>query len=101
MPLISGATDNRTIILRNLLTVNTLQILRVSQSSLGLKGILKMPGLEPETSRLSMLSECAYHLRYIPVDPSAHTHSRSRPGPRGTPRLTVTIVENKTIFGNV
>ena len=35
----------------------------VSRSSLGLKSILKMPGLELGTSRLSMLSECAYHLR--------------------------------------
>ena len=34
-----------------------------------------MPGLEPGTSRLSMQSECAYHLRYISVDPSAHKHS--------------------------
>ena len=49
----------------------------LSRSSLGLKCILKMPGLEPGTSRLSMLSECAYHLRYIPGDPSAHTHSIS------------------------
>ena len=39
-----------------------------SRSSLGLKSILKMTGLEPGTSRLSMLSECAYHLRYNPVD---------------------------------
>ena len=38
-----------------------------------------MPGLEPETSRLSMLSDYAYHLRYIPVDPSALTHSLSGP----------------------
>ena len=37
----------------------------VSRSSLGLKSILKMTELEPGTSRLSMLSECAYHLRYI------------------------------------
>ena len=36
---------------------------------------LIMLGLEPGTFRLSMLSECAYHLRYIPADPSAHTHS--------------------------
>ena len=40
-----------------------------------LKNILNMPGLEPELSRQSMLSECAYHLRYIPVDPSAHSIS--------------------------
>ena len=53
----------------------------VSRSSLGLKSILKVPGLETGTSRLSMLSECAYHLRYIPVDPSAHTHSISGPEP--------------------
>ena len=48
-----------------------------SRSSLGLKGNLKMSGLEPRTSRLSMLSESAYHLRYILVDPSANTHSKS------------------------
>ena len=47
---------------------------RFSRSSLGLKRILKMPGLEPGTSRKSMLSECAYPLRYMPVDPSAHMH---------------------------
>ena len=87
MPLISGATDNRTIILRNLLTVNTLQILRVSQSSLGLKGILKMPGLEPGTSRLSMLSECADHLRYVPVDLSVQALYIGT-GPSESSRLT-------------
>ena len=59
----------------------------VSRSSLGLKSILKMPGLEPGTFRLSMLSECAYHLRYIPVDPNAHTHSISRPDLAGLPGL--------------
>ena len=42
------------------------------QKSLGLKNVLKMPGLEPRTSRLSRLSVCAYHLRYIPVYQSAH-----------------------------
>ena len=47
----------------------------VSRSSIGLS-ILKIPGLEPGASRLSMLSEKAYDLRYIPVDPSAHTHSK-------------------------
>ena len=52
----------------------------ISRQSLGLKSILNMPGLEPGTSRLSMLSECAYHLRYIPVDPNVHTHSVSEPG---------------------
>ena len=40
-----------------------------------------MPGLEPGSSRPSMLSECAYHLRYIPLDPSAHTHSIPGTGP--------------------
>ena len=51
----------------------------ISRSSLGLKGILKMAGPEPGTFRLIVLSECAYHLRYIPVDPSAHTHFISGP----------------------
>ena len=60
----------------------------VSRSSLGLKNILKMPGLEPGTSRLSMLSEFAYHLRYIPADLSAHAHSISGTGPSGRPLLT-------------
>ena len=60
----------------------------VSRSSLGLKSILKIPGLEPGTSRLSMLNDCAYHLRYIPVEPSAHTHSKWGPGPSGSPQLT-------------
>ena len=50
-----------------------------------------MSGLEPGTSRLSLLSECAYHLRYIPVDPSAHKHSVSGPGPSGSPLLTLVI----------
>ena len=50
-------------------------ITTVSRSSLGLKSILKIPGLEPRTPRLGMLSECAYHLRYISIDPSAHTYS--------------------------
>ena len=59
----------------------------VSRSSLGLKSILNMPGLEPGTSRPCMLSECAYHLLYISVDPSAHTHSISAPGPSGSPGL--------------
>ena len=59
----------------------------ISRSSLGLKGILKMPGLEPGTSQLSMLSESAYHLRYIPGDPSAHTHSISGPDLAGLPGL--------------
>ena len=47
------------------LTTRRLRSFCVSRSSLGLKSILKMPGLEPRTSRLSMQSECAYHLRYI------------------------------------
>ena len=46
----------------------------ISRSSRDLKSILQMLGLEPETSRLGMLSECAYDLRYIPIHPSAHTH---------------------------
>ena len=50
----------------------------VSRSSLGLKSILKMPGLEPRTSRLSMLSECANHLRYVPADTSALTVLRRK-----------------------
>ena len=33
-----------------------------------------MPRLEPGTSRLSMLSECTYHLRYFPVALRAHMH---------------------------
>ena len=57
-------------------------------SEYGRKSILKIPGLEPGTSQLSILSECAYHLRYIPVDPSAHTHSISGTGPSGSPQLT-------------
>ena len=52
-----------------------------------------MPGLEPGTSRLSMLSECAYHLRYIRVDPSAQTHSISWPRPSGRPPLTRLLVQ--------
>ena len=60
----------------------------VSRSSLGLKSILEIPRLEPGTSRLNMLSECAYRLRYIPVDPSAQTHSIAGPGPSGRPLLT-------------
>ena len=59
----------------------------VSRPNLGPKSFLKMPGLEPGTSRLSMLSECAHHLRYIPVDPSAHTHSISGPDLVGLPGL--------------
>ena len=55
------------------------RIVTVSRSSLGLKSVLKMPGLEPGTSQLSMLRECAYNLRYIPVDPSANTHSIAGP----------------------
>ena len=47
-------------------------IINVSRSSLGPESILKMPGLEPGNSRLSMLSDCAFHLRYIPVDLSKH-----------------------------
>ena len=50
-----------------------------SGSILGLKSLLKIPGLEPGTSRPSMLSECAYHLRYIPVEPSTQTHSITGP----------------------
>ena len=30
-----------------------------------------------------MLSECVFHLRYIPIDPSAHTHSIEETGPCG------------------
>ena len=56
------------------------QLSNLSRSSLGLWSFLKMLGLEPGTTRPSMLSECAYHLRYIPVDPSAHTHSLSGQG---------------------
>ena len=58
------------------LSVSSIKIIfetLVSRSSPDLKSILKMPGLEPGTFRLRMLSECAYHLRYIPVDPSEHT----------------------------
>ena len=50
----------------------------VSRWSLSLS-ILKIPGLEPGTSRLNMLSEWTCHLRYIPVDPSTHTQSKLRP----------------------
>ena len=49
-----------------------------------------MEGLEPGTSRLSMISECAYHLRFIPTDPSAHTHFKTGIGPsedKATPFL--------------
>ena len=53
-----------------------------------------MPGLEPGTSGLSMLSECAYHLRYIPVNPSAHTHSISGPDLAGLNGLQI----NQLIF---
>ena len=42
-----------------------------------------MPGLKPGTSRLSTLSECVYHLRYIVANPSAHTHSISGTEPSG------------------
>ena len=65
----------------------------VSRSSRGLKSILKMPGLEPGTSRLSMLSACAYYLPYIPIGPSAHalyTGDRTLRGPR-YPMLTMTL----------
>ena len=65
----------------------------VSRSSRGLKSILKMPGLEPGTSRLSIVSECAYHLRYIPIVPSSHalyTGDRVLRGPR-YPMLTMTL----------
>ena len=58
-------------------------ITTVSGPSLGLKSILKITGLEPGTPRLSMLSECANHLRYIPIDLSAHTHSIAGTGPCG------------------
>ena len=54
-----------------------------------------MPGLEPGTSRLSMLSECAYHLRYIPVDPSTHPHSILGPEPSGRPLRTQLWQNNK------
>ena len=50
----------------------------VSRSCPGLKSTLMMPGLEPGTSRLNMLSECAYHLRYIPL-----TRARTRTLYRG------------------
>ena len=53
-----------------------------------------MPGLEPGTSQLSMLSECAYHMRYISADPSAHTHSISRPGPSGSYNLKNTCLSS-------
>ena len=61
----------------------------ISRSSLGLKSISEDAGTRPRASRLSMLSECAYHLRYIPADSSAHTHSISGPRPSG--RLLLTI----------
>ena len=64
----------------------------LSRSSLGLKSILKTPELEPGTSRLSMQSECAYHLCYITVDPSVQTHSVSGPEPGGRPLLARSIV---------
>ena len=59
-----------------------------------------MPGLEPGTSRLSMLSECTYHLRYIPVDPSAHTHSISHKVPtvQGAYFSTSFLIWLKKIF---
>ena len=61
----------------------------VSRSSLGLKSILKIPGLEPGMSLLSFLS--AYHLRYISDDPSAHTRSISGHGLAGVPCLHLFI----------
>ena len=69
----------------------------VSRSSLSLKSILKMPGLEPRTSRSSMLRDCAYHLRYISADPSAQTHSISGPGPGGR-LLLKSSFKNFSIF---
>ena len=63
----------------------------VSRSSPALESILNMPGLEPGTTQLSMAGGCAYHLRYTPVDPSAHTHSISGPGPSGRPLLTLIL----------
>ena len=57
-----------------------------------------MPGLELGTSRLSMLSECAHHLSYIPVDPSAHTHSISAPNLAGLPAWQWLLVEENILL---